>query len=64
MVAEDAVEGVVEGTIEGTMANHCLHVSIVDRLIIIMTLVGISFSNLIGLPILPLVIFLPLYPRE
>ena len=62
MVVENAVEGAVEGTVEGAMANHSLHVSIVDRLIIIVTLVGISFSNLIRLPILPLVILLPLYP--
>ena len=63
MVAEGTVEGVVEGMVEGMIATHSLHVSIVNRLIIILIIVGRSLANLIGLPILSLLMLLPLHPR-
>ena len=55
-------EGVVEGVVEGMMASHSLHVSIADGLIIVLILVGRSLAILIGLPILPLLMLLPLHP--
>ena len=63
MVAEGTVEGVVKGMVEGMIATHSLHVSIVNRLIIILIVVGRSLANLIGLPILSLLMLLPLHPR-
>ena len=55
-------EGTTEGSVEVMMANHSLHVCIVDELIIVLTVIGRSLANLIGLPILPLLMFVPLYP--
>ena len=62
MVAEGAVEGVVKGTVEGMMAIYSLHKSIADGLIIVLIIVGRSLAHLIGLPILPLLMLLPLHP--
>ena len=62
MVAEGAVKGAVEGTVEGVTVNHSLHVSIADKLIIVLIFVGRSLANLIRLPILPL-LMLPLHPQ-
>ena len=56
-------EGMVKGVVEGMMASHSLHVSIVDGLISILIIVCKSLANLIGLPILPLLMLLPLHPR-
>ena len=56
-------EGAVKGTVKGMMANHSLHMSIVKGLIIVLTVIEKSLGNLIGLPILPLLMLLPLYPR-
>ena len=44
---------VVEGMVEGMIASHSLHVSIVDRIIITLTVVGSNLTSLIGL-LLPL----------
>ena len=57
MVAEGAVKGIVEGM----MANHSLHVSIIDGLIIFLTIFSRSLANLIGLPILSLLMLLALH---
>ena len=64
-------EGTVKGVVEGMMASHSLHVRIIDGLIIILIVIGRSLENLIGLPIFPLLLLLPLhhwvrlvYPRR
>ena len=53
---------VAEGAVEGMIANHSLHVSIDDRLIIVLIVVGRSLANLIGLPIMHLLMLLLLHP--
>ena len=53
---------VAEGSIEGMVASHSLHVSSLDGLIIVLIVVGRSLANLIGFPILPLLMILPLHP--
>ena len=58
-----ATQMVVEGVVEGMTASHSLHVSIDDKLIIVLIVVGRSLANLIGFPILPLLMLLPLHPR-
>ena len=52
-----------KGAVEGTMASHSLHVSIVNKLINILIVVGRSLVKQIGLPIRPLLLLLPLHPR-
>ena len=39
---------VAKGAVEGMMANHSLHMSIVDGLIIVLVVVGRSLANTIG----------------
>ena len=56
-------KGMVKGMVKGMMASHPLHVSIVDRLSIVLIVVGRSLANVIGLTILPLLMLLPLHPR-
>ena len=53
---------VVESALKGMMANHSLHVSIVDGLIIVLIVVGRSLANQTRLPIPPLLMILSLYP--
>ena len=54
---------VAKGKAEGVMVCHSLHVSIVNRLTIILVIASRILLNLIGLPILPLFMLLPLHPR-
>ena len=49
-----------KGAVEGMMASHFLLVSIVEGLIIFLTIVGRSLVNLIGLPIFSLLMLLSL----
>ena len=52
---------VVMDAIEGMMASHSLYVSVVDRLIIIMTIVARRLANPIVLQILPQLMLLCLH---
>ena len=52
-----------EGMVDGMMANHSLDVSIVDKLIIVLSIVGKSLAKLIGLSILPLLMLILFYPQ-
>ena len=56
------VEGAVEGVVEGMMDSYSFHASIADGLIIVMIVVAKVWHNLIGLPILPLLMLLPRHP--
>ena len=49
--------------VERAMASHTLHEIIVSDLTIILTIVIRSLANLVGLPILPLLMLLSLHPR-
>ena len=46
------------------MANHSVHVSIAGGLIMVLIIVDRSLANVIGLPILPLLMLLPLHLWE
>ena len=54
---------VTKGAVKDMMVSHSLHVSIVDGLMIIQTVVVKSLANSIGLPILPVLMLFPLHPQ-